>query len=68
MYSAQVCCVYIAKERWEQIPCGRFFVKSEESELLPSLFKKERQSEERWEQFSLGHKKGKNSEKLSKTW
>ena len=46
----------------------RSFVKSDESELLPSLFKKEHLSEGRRERFTLGHKKGKSSEKLSKTW
>ena len=40
------------------------FLKSTESNLLPSLFKKERLSEDRPEQLALVHKKG---EKLSKT-
>ena len=43
----------------------RSIVKSGKSESLPSLFTKERLSEERWERFALGHKKGKSSEKLS---
>ena len=37
---------------------GSSFVKSDKRESLPSLFKKEQLSEERWEQFALGHKKG----------
>ena len=43
---------------------GRSFVKSDGSELLNLLLKKERMSEERRERFALGHKKG---GKLSKT-
>ena len=52
------------KERREQFAYGHPFLKSTESDLLPSLFKKERLSEERPEQLALVHKKG---EKLSKT-
>ena len=40
-------------------------MKSDGSELLKSLFKKERMSKEQSEHFTLGHKKG---EKLSKTY
>ena len=42
------------------------FVKSSGSESLKLLFKKERMSEEQWERFALGHKKGKNCQKHSK--
>ena len=45
-------------ERWEWFAHGRSFLKSNESELLLSLFKKEQLNEERQEQFALGHKKG----------
>ena len=44
------------------------FVKSNDSKSLPSLFKKEQRSKEWREWFALGHKKGKRSEKLKKTW
>ena len=37
----------------------------DERELLPSLYKKEQLSDSR---FALGHKKGGNCEKLSKTF
>ena len=40
----------------------------EKSESLLSLFKKEQLSEEQRERFALGNKKGKSSEKLSKTY
>ena len=43
------------------------FVKSNGSNLLTSLFCKEQRSKERRERFSLGHKKGNSSEKMSKT-
>ena len=56
------------KEQWERFAHCRSFVKSDESKLLPSLFKKERLSKERRERFALGYKKGKSSEKLSKTY
>ena len=46
------------KERREQFTHSRSFLKSDESDSLPLLFKKERRSEERWEPFALGHKRG----------
>ena len=46
-------------ERPEWITHSRSFVKSHGSKMLKSLLKKERMSEERWEQFALGYKKGK---------
>ena len=53
-----------AKVRFTLLLSGRSFVKSEGSESLKSLLKKERMSKKRCEQFALGHKKG---GKLSKT-
>ena len=45
----------------------RSIVKSGKSESLPSLFTKERLSEERWERFALGHKKGEKQWKTVNT-
>ena len=45
---------------------SRSFVKSNWSELLKSFFKKEQMSEEQWEWFTLGHKKGKNCQNMRK--
>ena len=53
------------KERQERFAQSCCFLKSNERESLPSLFKKEWLSEERREQFALGHKKG---EQQSKTY
>ena len=41
----------------ERITHGRSFVKSDRSESLKSIFKKEWMSKEEWEQFACGHKK-----------
>ena len=55
------------KEQWEQFAHSHSFEKSDESESLPYLFKKERHSEERREQLALGPKKGKavNQEQIT---
>ena len=55
-------------EQQERFAHSRSFVKSDKSESLPSLFKKEQLSKEQRERFALGHKKGKTSEKQSKTY
>ena len=52
-----------AKVRFTLLLSGRSFVKSEGSESLKSLLKKERMSKKRCEQFALGHKKGENCQK-----
>ena len=49
---------------WFSHSCS--FVKSNWSELLKSFFKKEQMSEEQWEWFTLGHKKGKNCKNMRK--
>ena len=46
------------KELHEQINRGRSFVKSDGSESLKSLFKKELMCKQRYEGFALGHNKG----------
>ena len=53
------------KEQQQQFTHSCYFFKSDKSDSLPSLFKKEQLSEERWEPFALGrgHKMG---EKLQK--
>ena len=49
-----------------QIAHGRSFVKNDRSESLKSLFKKERMTKERREQFAFGHKKGKTVKNMHK--
>ena len=51
------------KEHQERSTHGFSFILSDESEMLPSHFKKERR-----QRFALRLKKGKSSEKLSKTY
>ena len=53
-----------AKVRFTLLLSGRSFVKSEGSESLKSLLKKERMSKKRCEQFALGHKKGENCQNM----
>ena len=55
------------KVKLELLANGHSFLKSNNSELLPLLLQKERCSEERWEQFALGLKKGESSEKHTKS-
>ena len=55
----------------EQITHGRFFVKSNGSKSLKLLYKKEWMSEEQWERFVIGQKKGKkvkNIWKIQQFW
>ena len=52
-------------EQPERITDGCSFVKSNGSELLKSLFKKEQMSEELRERFALGHKKMKHCKKMN---
>ena len=54
-------------ERPEHIAHGSSFVTSGGSESLKSLFKKEKMSKDRRERFTLGHKKGKNCQKHTKS-
>ena len=56
----------VCNDWWEQVAYGHSFVKSNESEALLLLFKKEWLSKERQERFTLGHKKGESTEKLSR--
>ena len=52
----------------ERIAHCSSFVKSDERKSFPSLFKKEWWSEEQRERFALDPKKGKSSERPSKTY
>ena len=48
----------LVKSHWSDSLTMKLFLQSDESKLLPLLFKKEQLSEERQERFAPGHKKG----------